>query len=473
MAFEGLSGKLNQVFKKLKSHGKLTESDVKAAMREVRMALLEADVSYKVVKDFVQKVSERAVGEEVLNSLTPAQQVIKIGNEELCSLMGNENARINFPSKPPCVSMMCGLQGSGKTTHAAKLAKMLKKEGHYPLLVACDIYRPAAINQLQVVGERAGVKVFEMGQIDPRIIVREAMRFAKDHGHDVVILDTAGRLHIDLELMDELKDLKKLAHPNEIMLVVDAMTGQDAVNVAKAFDDALGIDSVLMSKLDSDTRGGAALSVLAVTGKPIKYVGMGEKLDDFEQFHPQRMASRILGMGDVLTLIEKAESTVSEKDAAKIAKKLEQNKFDMNDLLDQLRQIQKMGSIRSIINMLPGVGDKLKDVDVDEKQFVRIEAMITSMTRAEREKPSIINPSRKRRIAAGSGTRVEDVNRLLKQFDQMQKMMKQLGKKATGKGGKMSRRAMRQLSAMSPEQLQGMAGGGIPGLPPGLMPPKK
>ena len=413
------------------------------------------------------------MGEEVLNSLTPAQQVIKIVNEELCSLMGNENARINFPSKPPCVIMMCGLQGSGKTTHAAKLAKMLKKEGHYPLLVACDIYRPAAINQLQVVGERAGVKVFEMGQIDPRIIVREAMRFAKDHGHDVVILDTAGRLHIDLELMDELKDLKKLAHPNEIMLVVDAMTGQDAVNVAKAFDDALGIDSVLMSKLDSDTRGGAALSVLAVTGKPIKYVGMGEKLDDFEQFHPQRMASRILGMGDVLTLIEKAESTVSEKDAAKIAKKLEQNKFDMNDLLDQLRQIQKMGSIRSIINMLPGVGDKLKDVDVDEKQFVRIEAMITSMTRAEREKPSIINPSRKRRIAAGSGTRVEDVNRLLKQFDQMQKMMKQLGKKATGKGGKMSRRAMRQLSAMSPEQLQGMAGGGIPGLPPGLMPPKK
>ena len=473
MAFEGLSGKLNQVFKKLKSHGKLTESDVKAAMREVRMALLEADVSYKVVKDFVQKVSERAVGEEVLNSLTPAQQVIKIVNEELCSLMGNENARINFPSKPPCVIMMCGLQGSGKTTHAAKLAKMLKKEGHYPLLVACDIYRPAAINQLQVVGERAGVKVFEMGQIDPRIIVREAMRFAKDHGHDVVILDTAGRLHIDLELMDELKDLKKLAHPNEIMLVVDAMTGQDAVNVAKAFDDALGIDSVLMSKLDSDTRGGAALSVLAVTGKPIKYVGMGEKLDDFEQFHPQRMASRMLGMGDVLTLIEKAESTVSEKDAAKIAKKLEQNKFDMNDLLDQLRQIQKMGSIRSIINMLPGVGDKLRDVDVDEKQFVRIEAMITSMTRAEREKPSIINPSRKRRIAAGSGTRVEDVNRLLKQFDQMQKMMKQLGKKATGKGGKMSRRAMRQLSAMSPEQLQGMAGGGIPGLPPGLMPPKK
>ena len=471
MAFEGLSGKLNQVFKKLKSHGKLTESDVKEAMREVRMALLEADVSYKVVKDFVKKVSERAVGEEVLSSLTPAQQVIKIVNEELCNLMGNENARIQFPSKPPCVIMMCGLQGSGKTTHSAKLAKMLKKEGHFPLLVACDIYRPAAINQLQVVGERAGVKVFEMGQIDPRIIAKEALRVAKDHGNDVVILDTAGRLHIDTELMDELKDLKELTNPNEIMLVVDAMTGQDAVNVAKAFDDALGIDSVLMSKLDSDTRGGAALSVLAVTGKPIKYVGMGEKLDEFEQFHPQRMASRILGMGDMLTLIEKAENTISQKDAEKMAKKLEENRFDMDDLLEQLRQIQKMGSLKSIIGMLPGVGSKLKDADIDDRQFVRIEAMITSMTKAERAKPSIINPSRKRRIAAGSGTKVEDVNRLLKQFDQMQKMMKQLGGKA-GKGGKMNRRAMKRLANMNPEQLQSLQGG-IPGVPPGLMPPKK
>ena len=471
MAFEGLSGKLNQVFKKLKSHGKLTENDVKEAMREVRMALLEADVSYKVVKDFVKKVSDRAVGEEVLTSLTPAQQVIKIVNEELCNLMGNENARIQFPSKPPCIIMMCGLQGSGKTTHAAKLAKMLKKEGHYPLLVACDIYRPAAINQLQVVGERAGVKVFEMGQIDPRIIAKEALKFAKDHGTDVVILDTAGRLHIDVALMDELKDLKELTHPNEIMLVVDAMTGQDAVNVAKAFDDALGIDSVLMSKLDSDTRGGAALSVLAVTGKPIKYVGMGEKLDEFEQFHPQRMASRILGMGDMLTLIEKAESTISQKDAEKMAKKFEENRFDMNDLLEQLRQIQKMGSLKSIIGMLPGVGSKLKDADIDDRQFVRIEAMITSMTKAERAKPSIINPSRKRRIAAGSGTKVEDVNRLLKQFDQMQKMMKQFGGKA-GKGGKMNRRAMKRLANMNPEQLQSLQGG-IPGVPPGLMPPKK
>lgn len=475
MAFEGLSGKLNQVFKKLKSHGKLTESDVKEAMREVRMALLEADVSYKVVKDFVAKVSARAVGEEVLTSLTPAQQVIKIVNEELCSLMGSENARIQFPSKPPCVIMMCGLQGSGKTTHAAKLAKMLKKEGHFPLLVACDIYRPAAINQLQVVGERAGVKVFEMGQISPMIIAKEAMKFAKDHGNDVVILDTAGRLHIDTELMQELKDLKTLTQPHEIMLVVDAMTGQDAVNVAKAFDDALGIDSVLMSKLDSDTRGGAALSVLAVTGKPIKYVGMGEKLDEFEQFHPQRMASRILGMGDMLTLIEKAESTVSQQDAEKMAKKFEKNQFDMNDLLDQLRQIQKMGSIRSIMGMLPGVGDKLKDVDVDEKQFTRIEAMITSMTLKERAKPSLINPSRKRRIAAGSGTKVEDVNRLLKQFEQMQKMMKQLGGKGGkgGKGGIFGRRAKKQLAGMNLEQLQnGGMPGGIPGIPPGLMPKK-
>ena len=455
MAFEGLSDKLNTVFKKLKSHGKLTESDVKEAMREVRMALLEADVSYKVVKDFVANVSQRAVGEEVLSSLTPAQQVIKIVHEELCKLMGEENARIQFPSKPPCVMMMCGLQGSGKTTHAAKLAKYLKKQGHYPLLVACDVYRPAAINQLQVVGERAGVKVFEMGQIAPQIIAKEALKFAKDHGNDVVILDTAGRLHIDEALMDELKDLKELTHPNEIMLVVDAMTGQDAVNVAKAFDDAIGIDSVLMSKLDSDTRGGAALSVLAVTGKPIKFVGMGEKLDEFEQFHPERMASRILGMGDVLTLIEKAESTVNQKDAEKLAKKLESNQFDMNDLLDQLAQIKKMGSLKSIIGMLPGVGDKLKDIDLDDKQFVRIEAMITSMTPKERAKPSIINPSRKRRIAAGSVTILEEVNRLLKQFEQMQKMMKQFGG-GKGKKGRMGRMARKQLAGMSMEELSKM-----------------
>ncbi len=346
MAFEGLSEKLNNVFKKLKSRGKLTESDVKEAMREVRLALLEADVSYKVVKDFVKKVTERAVGEEVLASLTPAQQVIKIVNDELVELMGNSNARINMASKPPTVIMMCGLQGSGKTTHAAKLAKLLKKEGHRPLLAACDIYRPAAINQLQVVGAKADVKVFEMGQINPVEIAKKALAYAKDYGHDILIIDTAGRLHIDEALMEELVNIKAETQPDEIMLVVDAMTGQDAVNVAKAFDDAVGITGVLMSKLDSDTRGGAALSVLSVTGKPIKFVGMGEKLDDFEQFHPERMASRILGMGDVLTLIEKAENVMSQKDAEKLTKKFKENKFDMDDLLDQMKQIKRMGRFK-------------------------------------------------------------------------------------------------------------------------------
>ena len=459
MAFEGLSEKLNNVFKKLKSRGKLTESDVNEAMREVKLALLEADVSYKVVKNFVRKVSERAVGEEVLASLTPAQQVIKIVNDELVSLMGNSNARINFASKPPTVIIMCGLQGSGKTTHAAKLAKMLKKEGHRPLLAACDIYRPAAINQLQIVGQKADVKVFEMGQTDPVIIAREALAHAKDHGNDVLIIDTAGRLHVDEALMDELKKIKELTTPDEIMLVVDAMTGQDAVNVAKAFDEAVGITSVLMSKLDSDTRGGAALSVLAVTGKPIKYVGMGEKLDDFEQFHPERMASRILGMGDVLTLIEKAENVMSQKDAEKLTKKFKENTFDMDDLLDQMKQIKRMGSMKSIIGMLPGLGDKLKDVDIDDSQLNRVEAIITSMTKAERAKPSIINPSRKKRIAAGSGNRVEDVNRLLKQFEQMQKMMKQF----TGKNSKMNlRKARKQLAGMNFDKMAGKGGGNLP-----------
>lgn len=459
MAFEGLSEKLNNVFKKLRSRGKLSENDVKEAMREVRLALLEADVSYKVVKDFVAKVTERAVGEDVLASLTPAQMVIKIVNEELCSLMGNSNARINLASKPPTVIMMCGLQGSGKTTHAAKLAKLLKKEGHRPLLAACDIYRPAAINQLQVVGEKAQVKVFEMGQISPVIIAKQALRYAKDYGNDIVILDTAGRLHIDTELMNELKEIKEETNPSEIMLVVDAMTGQDAVNVAKAFDEAIGITSVLMSKLDSDTRGGAALSVLAVTGKPIKYVGMGEKLDDFEQFHPERMASRILGMGDMLTLIEKAENVMSKNDAEKLTKKLKENKFDMDDLLEQLKQIKRLGSVKSIISMLPGIGDKLKDADIDERQFNRIEAIITSMTKAERAKPSIINPSRKRRIAKGSGTKVEDVNRLIKQFEQMQQVMKQF----TGSKGKMvQRKARKQLAGMNFDKLAGKGGGNLP-----------
>ncbi len=453
MAFEGLSEKLGGVFKRLKNKGKLSEDDVKSAMREVKMALLEADVSYKVVKEFVGKVSERAVGEEVTKSLTPAQQVIKIVNEELIALMGNEGARINFPSKPPCIVMMCGLQGSGKTTHSAKLARLFKSQGRRPLLVACDIYRPAAIEQLKIVGDKAEVPVFEMGQTDPRDIVKNALRHAKDHGNDLVILDTAGRLHIDEELMKELVDIKEIAQPNEIMLVVDAMTGQDAVNVAASFDEALGITGVLLTKLDSDTRGGAALSVLSVTGKPIKFVGMGEKLDEFEVFHPERMASRILGMGDVLTLIEKAQQTVDEEDAKKLAKKVKEKGFDLNDLLDQLKQIQKMGSIKSLLGMIPGVGGKLKDVDVDENQFKRLEAIISSMTIKEREKPSVINPSRKKRIAAGSGTKVEDVNRLLKQFEQMNKMMRQMG--LGGKGSKKKR--------ISPAMLKGMSGFGTPG----------
>ncbi|MBS5660937.1 MAG: signal recognition particle protein [Clostridiales bacterium] len=448
MAFEGLSDKLAAVFKRLKSKGKLSESDVKLAMREVRLALLEADVNYKVVKDFVSKVSERCVGAEVLESLTPAQQVIKIVNEELCGLMGNGNARIHFPSKPPCIVMMCGLQGSGKTTHSAKLAKYYKKEGYRPLLVACDVYRPAAIQQLKVVGEQAGVSVFEQGQIDPVKIAENAIKHAKDHGNDLVILDTAGRLHIDEELMNELKRVKASVDPTEILLVVDAMTGQDAVNVASSFDEALGIDGVILTKLDGDTRGGAALSVLAVTGKPVKFAGMGEKLDDIEPFHPDRMASRILGMGDVLTLIEKAQTQVDEKEAMKMAQKIKDNSFDMNDLLEQMRQIKKMGPLKQIMSMLPGVGNQLKDVDVDDKQLYRIEAIITSMTVKEREKPAIINPSRKRRIAAGSGTKVEDVNRLLKQFEQMQKMMKMMG----GKNGKGKRRMM------MPPNMSGMPG---------------
>jgi signal recognition particle subunit SRP54 len=426
LAFESLSDKLSQAFKRLRSKGRLDEADIKEAMREVKMALLEADVSYKVVRDFVRTVSERAVGAEVLESLTPAQQVIKIVNDELCALMGSENKRLNAPAKPPCILMLCGLQGAGKTTHAAKLAKYLLRQGHRPLLVACDVYRPAAVEQLKVVGQQAGVPVFEQGQGDPVAIAREGLRHGRDHGNDFVILDTAGRLHIDEELMGELQSIKSAVEPSEIMLVVDAMTGQDAVNVASAFNEALDIDSVLLTKLDGDTRGGAALSVLAVTGKPIKFVGVGEKLDELEPFHPERMASRILGMGDVLTLIEKAQSSIDEKKSIEMLQKMKQNSFDMNDLLEQMYQIKNMGSMKQVISMLPGVGNQLKDVDIDDHKLVIIEAMITSMTKEERERPSIINPSRKRRIAAGSGTRVEDVNRLLKQFEQMQKMMKQL-----------------------------------------------
>ena len=438
MAFEGLSGRLSEVFKKLKGRGKVKESDIKEVMREVRMALLEADVNYKVAKDFVASVSEKALGSEVLESLTPAQQIIKIVNDQLTELMGSTNARINFASKNPTVIMMCGLQGAGKTTHCAKLARYFKSSGKRPLLAACDVYRPAAIEQLKIVGEQAGVPVFEMGQGDPVEIARRAVMQARDYGNDILILDTAGRLHIDEELMEELRRIKAEVQPHEILLVLDAMTGQDAVNVAKSFDETLGIDGIVLTKLDGDTRGGAALSVRAVTGKPIKFVGTGEKLDNLEPFYPDRMASRILGMGDVLTLIEKAQSAVDEQKALEMAQKLKEQSFDMNDLLEQMQQIHQMGSLSQVISMFPGAG-KVSDEDAaaGEAQMRRTEAIIQSMTKREREKPSIINPSSKRRIAAGSGTRVEDVNRLLKQFEQMQKMMKMMGSQ---KFKKMARR---------------------------------
>lgn len=437
MAFEGLSEKLNSVFKRLRSRGKLKESDIKEVMREVRLALLEADVNYKVAKDFVAAVSEKAVGAQVLESLTPAQQVIKIVNDEMTALMGTENVRIRFSTKLPTIIMMCGLQGSGKTTHCAKLAKHFKALGKRPLLVACDVYRPAAIKQLQVVGEQVNVPVFEMGQGDPVQIAQKAIMRARDHGDDLVILDTAGRLHIDEALMGELSNIKEAVGPHEILLVVDAMTGQDAVNVAKTFDERLGIDGVILTKCDGDTRGGAALSVRAVTGKPIKFVGMGERLDQLEAFYPDRMASRILGMGDVVTLIEKAQSTVDEKKAQQLAQKLKKNSFTLTDLLDQMKQIQGMGPLGQVLGMIPGVKINDEDAQRGEKELKRMEAIIFSMTPAEREKPSIIDPKRKRRIASGSGTRVEDVNRILRQFEQMQKMMKRLnGAKGRGLLGK-------------------------------------
>ena len=435
MAFEGLSDKLSAAFKRLRNKGKLNEADVKEAMREVRLALLEADVNYKVAKDFTNSVTQRAIGSQVLESLTPAQMVIKIVNEELTALMGGEAARLATANRPPCIVMMCGLQGSGKTTHSGKLGLMLKKQGHRPLLVACDVYRPAAITQLQVVGEKAGVPVFEMGTANPVDIAKKAVAHARDYGNDYVILDTAGRLHIDEQLMNELKNVKAAVSPQEILLGVDAMTGQDAVNVAASFNEALGIDGVMLTKLDGDTRGGAALSVRAVTGKPIEFAGVGEKLDELEVFHPERMASRILGMGDVMSLIEKAEMQFDQKEAEKMARKMQEDKFDLNDMLDQLRQIQKMGNLKSILSMLPGVGNQLKDVDIDERQFSRVEAIILSMTREERTKPDILNPSRKRRIAAGCGLKVEDVNRLVKQYDSMRQLMKQvkgMGKKGRG-----------------------------------------
>ncbi len=440
MAFESLADKLNNTFKKLRGKGRISEADIKEAMREVKMALLEADVSFKVVRDFVKTVGEKASGAEVLESLTPAQMVIKIVNDELCALMGSESTKLNISSKSPSVVMLVGLQGAGKTTNGAKLAAFMKKSGKRPLLVACDIYRPAAIKQLETVGAKLEIPVFQMGTANPVDIATAAIAHAKAHGNDMVFLDTAGRLHIDEALMDELRAVKEVTEPAEIMLVVDAMTGQDAVNAATAFDNALGIDGIMLTKLDGDARGGAALSVKAVTGKPIKFAGIGEKLDAIEVFHPDRMASRILGMGDVLTLIEKAEQSFDEKKAAELADKIKKNKFTLSDYYDQLIQMKSMGSIQDIAGMIPGVDAKaLAGAQIDEKALLHTEAIIQSMTVFERENPSSLNSSRKKRIAAGSGTTVVEINKLLKQFEMAQTVMKQVsGKKMRrfAKGGK-------------------------------------
>ena len=451
MAFEGLTEKLNATFKRLRGKGRLTENDVREAMREVRLALLEADVGYKVVKDFVATVTERAIGTDVLDSLTPAQQVIKIVNEELTKLMGGGTAKLTMANNGPTVVMMVGLQGAGKTTTTAKLAGLMRKQyTKRPLLAACDVYRPAAIEQLKVVGGQLDLPVFEQGQGDPVTIAQNAIRHARDYGSDMVFLDTAGRLHVDETLMDELKRMKAAVHPNEILLVVDAMTGQDAVNAAQSFNEWLDIDSVMLTKLDGDARGGAALSVKAVTGKPIKFIGMGEKLDQIEPFHPGRMASRILGMGDVLTLIEKAEQAFDQKKAAELEQKLRSNKFTLQDYYDQLTQLKGMGSMEDILGMMPGVNaGALKNATIDEKALSRTEAIILSMTPYERENPSCLNHSRKRRIAAGSGVKVEEINRLLKQFDAMNAMIRQF----SGPG---AAKKMKKLQRM---------GGGFPGMP--------
>ncbi len=432
MAFESLTERLSGVFKKLRGKGKLGEADIKAAMREVRMALLEADVNYKVAKDFCNQVSQRAMGQEVMESLTPAQQVVKIVNNELARLKGgNKPQQLSIRNMGQTVLMMCGLQGNGKTTHAAKLGKYYKKLGRRPMLVACDIYRPAAIDQLRIVGEQAGVPVFEMGTEKPELIAQKAMAYARDHGNDIVILDTAGRLQIDDALMDELVRIKQAVQVDDTLLVVDAMAGQEAVNVAQTFSDKIGIDGVILTKTDGDTRGGAALSVLAVTGKPIYFQGIGEKLDDLEPFYPARMAGRILGMGDVLSLIEKAQAAQDDKEAEETARRMMANKFDMNDMLAQFQQIKKMGGASALLSMLPG-GAKIDADQLDEKALPHIEAIIYSMTPEERAKPSIINPKRKRRIAAGSGRTVEEVNKLLRQYEMMQKMMKQAKRNPKG-----------------------------------------
>ncbi len=427
--FGNLTEKLAVAFKKFRNKGKLTEADVKEGMREVKLALLEADVNFKVVKDFVKKVTERAVGSEVLESLLPAQQIVKIVNEELIELMGADSTKLNINPKPPTVIMMVGLQGAGKTTHTGKLAAMYKQKGKSPLLVACDVYRPAAVDQLKIVGESIGVPVFTLGtKVSPIEIAKAGIEAAKKSGNDMVFIDTAGRLHIDEELMAELVKIKTAVEPTEILLTVDAMLGQDAVNVAKTFNELLDITGVVLTKMDGDTRGGAALSVKYITGKPIKFIGTGEKMDAIEPFHPDRMASRILGMGDILSLIEKAEAAFDEKNALAMEQKLRQQTFTLDDFLAQMQQIKKMGNIENLISMLPGVkAGALKDAKVDEKQMARTEAIILSMTKAERMRPEIINGSRRKRIALGSGTTVEDINKLLKQFDQMRKMMKQLG----------------------------------------------
>ena len=440
MAFEGLTEKLSAAFKKLRGKGRLSEADVKEAMKEIRMALLEADVNFKVVKQFVASVTERAIGSDVLESLTPAQMIVKIVNEELTNLMGGENSKLTISPKPPTVVMLCGLNGAGKTTNGAKLAGFFKKQGKRPLLVACDTFRPAAITQLEVVGSQVDVPVFQMGQIDPIDIARAGIEHAKKHGNDMVFIDTAGRLHVDEELMDQLKQMKAAIEPTEILLIVDAMIGQDAVNAAKAFDEALDITGVMLTKLDGDARGGAALSIKAVTGKPIKFVGQGEKLDQVDLFYPDRMASRILGMGDVLSLIEKAQQSFDAKKAAELEQKLRKNKFTLADFYDQLVQVKSMGSLSDIAGMLPGVNGKaLEGAMVDESALARTEAIILSMTPAEREDPSLLNNSRKKRIAAGSGTQVVDINRLLKQFEMMRQMTRQLSNKQLKRMGKMGK----------------------------------
>ena len=440
MAFEGLTEKLSAAFKKLRGKGRLSEADVKEAMKEIRMALLEADVNFKVVKQFVATVTERAIGSDVLESLTPAQMIVKIVNEELTALMGGENTKLTISPKPPTVVMLVGLNGAGKTTNGAKLAGFMKKQGKRPLLVACDTFRPAAITQLEVVGQQVDVPVFQMGQIDPVDIARAGIEHARQHGNDIVFIDTAGRLHVDEELMEQLKVMKAAIDPTEILLIVDAMIGQDAVNAAKTFDEALDITGVMLTKLDGDARGGAALSIKAVTGKPIKFVGVGEKLDQVELFYPDRMASRILGMGDVLSLIEKAQQSFDAKKAAELQRKLRKNKFTLSDFYDQLVQLKSMGSLSDIAGMLPGVNGKaLEGAMVDESALARTEAIILSMTPAEREDPSLLNNSRKKRIAAGSGTQVVDINRLLKQFELMQQMSKQFSGKNMKKLGRMGK----------------------------------